>query len=461
LGGSVRGVVFKESADSDKSKKPKPDRRLHFGGRVVIIMDADSTYSRGEKMDLSDNSVLVAEEATGGGGRETLLDGVYDYRALKQGEVVEGHVMRITPNEVLVDVGSKAEGVVPGRELQRLQPEVLEELKVGAEVLAYVLTPEDPEGNILLSLSRAQLERDWRLAEARLEAEEMFETTITGFNKGGLLVQVGRVRGFLPASQVDRSHWDSKASDQDRGERLAQMVGQQVQLKIIELDRARNRLIVSERAALSQHRREQKGRLLSQLQEGETRHGVVTNLCDFGAFVDLGGADGLVHLSELSWKRVSKPHDMLHVGQEVDVYVLNVDSERGRIGLSLKRLQPEPWSLVDEMYEEGQLVEGRVTNLTKFGAFVRMDGSDVEGLIHVSELSEEPVPHPREVLQKGDCVTAKIIRIDSQRRRIGLSLKGVDSPQQVAEDGAGDGQGVDRGAEEIESEIDSRNGDGG
>ncbi len=412
-------------------------------------------------MDLSDNSVLLAEQTTAGGEMEALLDGVYDYRALKQGEVVEGHVMRITPNEILVDVGSKAEGVVPARELQHLQPEVLEELKVGAEVLAYVLTPEDQEGNILLSLSRAQLERDWRLAEARLEEGEIFETTITGFNKGGLLVQVGRVRGFLPASQVDRTHWDGKASGQDRGERLAEMVGQQVKLKIIELDRGRNRLIVSERAALSQDRREQKERLLSQLQEGEVCHGVVTNLCDFGAFVDLGGADGLVHLSELSWKRVSKPHDMLQVGQEVDVYVLNVDSERGRIGLSLKRLQPEPWTQVDEMYEEGQLVEGQVTNLTKFGAFVRLDGSEVEGLIHVSELSEEPVSHPRDVLRKGDSVTAKIIRIDSQRRRIGLSLKGMDSPQQVVEGGAGDAQEVDGEAEEIQSEIDSGDSDGG
>ena len=179
--------MFEESADSDKSNKPKPDTRLHFGGRVVIIMDADSTYSRGEKMDPSDSSVLLAEEATSGWGMEALLDGVYDYRALRQGEVVEGHVMRITPTEVLVDVGSKSEGVVPGRELQRLEPEVLEGLKVGAEVLAYVLTPEDQDGNILLSLSRAQLERDWRLAEARLQQEEIFarHSSCAAENTGG------------------------------------------------------------------------------------------------------------------------------------------------------------------------------------------------------------------------------------------------------------------------------------
>jgi len=329
---------------------------------------------------------------------EALLDGVYDYWGPQQGDIVQGHIMRITSTEVLVDIGSKAEGIVTGRELQRLEPEVLEGLQVGDEVLAYVLTPEDKEGNILLSLSRAQLERDWQLAETRFQREEILEATLTGFNKGGLLVHLGKVRGFLPASQIDRSHWGGKAPNQDLEDLLAKVVGQQVQLKIIELDRGRNRLILSERAALSQYRREQKERLLAQLQEGETRHGVVTNLCDFGAFVDLGGADGLVHLSELSWNRVSSPQDVLEVGQEVDVYVLNVDRERGRIGLSLKRLQPGPWSQVEEMYEVGQLVEGQVTNLAKFGAFVRLDGSDIEGLIHVSELSEERVSHPSEVV---------------------------------------------------------------
>jgi small subunit ribosomal protein S1 len=406
---------------------------LLFGGRPDIITGAHTIYNRGEKMELSDNSVLLAGEMAVGEGMEALLDGVYDYWEPRQGEVVEGHVMRISPSEVLVDIGSKAEGIVPGRELQRLEPGLLHGLKVGDEVLAYVLTPEDQEGNILLSLSRAQLERDWRSAEARFQEDEVFEGTITGFNKGGLLVHLGRVRGFLPASQVDRSHWDGRASSEERGERLAKMVGQHVQLKIIELERGRNRLILSERAALSQYRQEQKERLLSQLQDGETRHGVVTNLCDFGAFVDLGGADGLIHLSELSWKRVAKPQDVLQVGQEVDVYVLNVDRERGRIGLSLKRLQPEPWSKVDEIYEEGQLVDGQVSNLTKFGAFVRLDGCEIEGLIHVSELSDEPVAHPRDVLQKGDLVRVRIIRIESERRRIGLSLKGLGGPKPVME----------------------------
>ena len=374
-------------------------------------------------MDRRNSSVVLADRGMPAGGMESLLEGGYDYWEPQQGEIVRGQVTRVGPTEVLVDIGSKSEGIVAGRELQNLEPELLGRLRVGDEVFAYVLTPQDREGNTLLSLARARLESDWQLAESRFQKEEVFESSITGFNKGGLLVHLGKVRGFLPASQIDRVRWNGKLSPEDLEGRLAEMVGQPVQLKVIELDRKRNRLIFSERAALSQHHREQKAQLLTQIQEGEVRHGVVTNLCDFGAFVDLGGVDGLVHLSELSWKRVARPQDVLDVGQEVDVCVLSVDQERGRIGLSLKRLQPEPWSQVEQMYTVGQLVEGQVTNLTKFGAFVRLDGSDLEGLIHISELSDEPISQPSEVLQKGDQVTVKIVRIDSERRRIGLSFK--------------------------------------
>lgn len=398
-------------------------------------------------MDLSSNSVLLAEETTDRTQMEALLEGAYDYREPRRGDIVEGHVMRISPSEALVDIGAKAEGIVPGRELQRFASEVSEELQVGSEVFAYVLTPEDKEGNILLSLSRALVEHDWRLAEARFQGEEVFEASVTACNKGGLLVRMGRARGFVPASQIDRSHWDGQPASDNLEERLATMVGQEVRLMIIELDRDRNRLILSERAALNQYRREQKKRLLAQLQEGETRQGVVTNLCDFGAFVDLGGADGLVHLSELSWGRVSNPKEVVQVGQEVDVYILSVDQERERIGLSLKRLQPEPWSQANEMFEIGQLVEGEVTNLAKFGAFVRLDGGEIEGLIHVSELSDEPISQPGDVVQKGDRVTVKIIRIESDRRRIGLSMRtGVPSEPSVTEE--------DIGEVEVHSETD-------
>lgn len=381
-------------------------------------------------MSLNDSSVTLAEKVADSGEMEVLFSEAYDYWEPQRGDIVRGRIIQITPHEILVDIGSKSEGVVTERDFQYLDPGVLEQLQVGDEVLVYVVNPEDENGNILLSLSLAQLESDWQAAEERFQKGEVFQATITGCNKGGLLVHLGKVRGFLPASQIDRSHWGNNNHDQDLGSRLAAMVGQQLPVKIIELDRKRNRLILSERAALSQYRREQKAKLLAELQEGEIRHGVVTNLCDFGAFVDLGGADGLIHLSELSWGYISRPHDVLRVGQEVDVYILSVDRERGRIGLSLKRLQPEPWSRVDEMYEVGQLVEGEVTNLTKFGAFVRLADSNIEGLIHISELSDDPTSPPEAVVQKGDRLTVKIIHIDSERQRMGLSLKAAASLEQ-------------------------------
>jgi small subunit ribosomal protein S1 len=241
-----------------------------------------------------------------------------------------------------------------------------------------------------------------------------------------LIVQLGQVRGFVPASQlVPLSRQDDKEGTLTPEERRAKMVGQQLLLKIIELDRQRNRLILSERAATRQWRREQKAQLLANLQEGDICHGPVSSLCNFGAFVDLGGADGLIHLSELAWGRVSHPREVLQVGDEVDVYVLNVDRDKRRIGLSLKRLQPDPWSQAAEKYSVGQLVEGTITKLTRFGAFARLKGDEVEGLIHVSELLNERVAHPKEVVKEGDTLTLRIISLDSDRRRMGLSLKRV------------------------------------
>jgi small subunit ribosomal protein S1 len=289
----------------------------------------------------------------------------------------------------------------------------------------YVVSPEDKNGNVVLSLTRAQMERDWREAQEIFESGSVFAGSVAGFNKGGLIVRVGKVRGFVPASQIVSSRQRRKGTSGE--EFLSSLVGQELQLKIIEIDRARNRLILSERAAQRDLRKQQKEQLLSDLQEGDVRTGEVISLCDFGAFVDLGGADGLVHLSELSWRRVSHPSEILQVGDEVEVYVLNVDRERKRIGLSLKRLESDPWSLIAERYHIDQLVEGTITKLVKFGAFARIFDDDVEGLIHLSELSDERITHPREVVQEGDVRTLRVIRIDSDRRRIGLSLKRVAS----------------------------------
>ena len=361
----------------------------------------------------------------------SLLEGDYAYKTAQHGDIVQGVIMQITPTEILVDVGSKSEGIISGRELERMDSELRKSLQVGQEVLAFVVRPEDQDGNVVLSLTRAQMETDWRKAEELYANEEIFEAQVAGHNKGGLIVRIGRVRGFVPSSQLvsvrRRRSEEAEGGEGDDGE-LAKLVGKNLRFKIIELDRRRNRLILSERAAAREWRREQKEKLLNELKENEVRTGVVSSLCDFGAFVDLGGADGLVHLSELSWGRVSHPREVLKVGEEVQVYVLHIDRERRRIALSLKRLQPEPWSQIDQRYEIGQLVEGTITKITNFGAFARLEG-EVEGLIHISELSEERITHPREVVQEGQTLELRVIRIDSARRRIGLSLRRVNDAE--------------------------------
>jgi small subunit ribosomal protein S1 len=346
----------------------------------------------------------------------------------ERGSIVEGVIAEITPSEVLVDIACKSEGVVPIRDLERLDDDMRRSLKVGAKVYVYVIRPEDGEGNTILSLSRALMENDWRQATTLFDSGETFEETVAGSNKGGLIINIGRLRGFVPASQITSVRLPREGNDEEREAILQKLVGGKVRIKIIELDRRRNRLILSERAAVREWRQGQKERLLDELAEGIVRRGVVSSLCDFGAFVDLGGADGLVHLSELSWRRVGHPKQVLTVGQEVDVYVLSVDRESRRIALSIKRLQKEPWSTVEERYQIGQLVTGKITKLTDFGAFARLD-EDIEGLIHISELAENRISHPKEVVQEGQELTLRVIRIDASKQRLGLSLRRVDDDQ--------------------------------
>lgn len=367
------------------------------------------------------------------------LGEAYDYRTLQHGEIVEGMVVHTSPDEILIDVGSKSEGLISHRELQGMAPEDLAKIRVGDRVPVFVLTAEDHNGNIVLSLAQAQLEEDWKAAQTLYAQGEVFEGVATSYNRGGLIAYLGKVRGFVPASQLARHRYRGET----REELLAALVGQTLWLKIIECDRSQNRLILSEEAAERQRRKEQRGQLLAELQEGEIRRGTVISLANFGAFVNLGGADGLIHLSELSWRRVSHPSEVLKIGDEVEVYVLSVDRERSRIGLSLKRLQPEPWEMIHERYSLGQLVTGTITKLTSFGAFARLDG-DIEGLIHVSELSDEPIRHPKEVVKEGDVVPLRIIRMDSERKRLGLSLK------RANEDVGFNEQGEDEEADDTE-----------
>lgn len=356
----------------------------------------------------------------------------YDYKRPKRGDIRYAEVMRIDEDEIIVDIGGKKEGVVPSADLERMGAEALAEIEVGDRVPVYVLRPESAEGEVIVSLNMARTMEDWRRAEKLLEEGGIFEGTVSGYNKGGLLVYFGQIRGFVPASQL--SGLGRRVNHESRMEMLSKMEGRKITLKVIEVDRQRRRLIFSERAAAREWRDKRKDQLLNELQEGDIRVGKVRNLCDFGAFVDLGGADGLVHISELSWRRVKHPREVLSVGDEAEVYVLRVDRERKRIGLSLKRLQPDPWHLVEERYEAGEIVKGVITNIVDFGAFARVEDG-IEGLIHVSELSDGDFA-PRDLVREGEELYLKILSIDADRQRMGLSLKQAPSREEVEGDQA-------------------------
>jgi len=355
------------------------------------------------------------------------LNEEYDYKRPKRGDIRYAEVMSIGDDEIIVDIGGKTEGIVPKGDLQRMGPEALAEIEVGDKVPVYVLRPESADGDVIVSLNMARSMEDWRRAEKLFEDGDIFEGTVSGHNKGGLLVYFGRIRGFVPSSQL--TGLGRRTGHESRMEMLSKMEGQEMTLKVIEVDRQRRRLILSQRAAAREWREKRKADLLNELQEGDILTGAVRNLCDFGAFVDLGGADGLIHISELSWRRVKHAREVLNVGDEVEVYVLRVDRERKRIGLSLKRLQPDPWHVAEEAYEVGQIVKGMVTNIVDFGAFARIEDG-IEGLIHVSELSDGDFA-PQDLVREGEELYVKILSIDADRQRMGLSLKQAPSIEEV------------------------------
>ncbi|MBN2303437.1 MAG: S1 RNA-binding domain-containing protein [Anaerolineae bacterium] len=357
-----------------------------------------------------------------------------DAPRVRKGQLVEGRVYETSPTEVLIALDEDLIGVVASRELERMDRTALEALQAGEPVTAYVLKARGSDGRPVLSLARAEEENNWRLAQEHFESQDVYFSTVAGYNKGGLIVRFGKVRGFVPASQVSRER-QQRASGGSPEERWGSMVGSDIAVKVVEIDRARNRLILSERAAAREWREQQKSRLLGELAVGETRRGKVISLADFGAFVDLGGADGLVHLTELSWQHITHPREILHVGQEVEVEVINIDPNRKRIGLSMKRRENDPWRRVVEGYDVGQLVQATVTKLTKFGAFARLlDAQEIEGLIHISELADYRVSHPREVVLVGDVLTLRIVKIEADQRRLGLSLRQVDSMKYLDQD---------------------------
>jgi len=343
-----------------------------------------------------------------------------EYKTLRRNEVLDGTIMGFDRDGLLIDVGSKSEGVVPSGEMSSLSEEERQALDQGSPVLVSVVDAnENNEGHIVLSIDRARAERSWRDLQKQLDSGEVVEAPVVGYNKGGLLVELGGVRGFVPASQVSQL---TGGGEEQRQAELAAYGGRTIAMKVIEVNRRRNRLILSERQATQERRESRKERLLEELTDGQIILGTVTSLADFGAFVDVGGADGLIHLSELSWSRVNHPRDVLKAGDKVTVMVLNVDREHRKIALSAKKTQPEPWSTALDRYEVGQTVTGVVTQVAPFGAFVRLEDG-IEGLVHVSELSDQHVSSPGAVVKDGDSLRLKVIRIDTQRKRIGLSLR--------------------------------------
>ncbi|WP_432574025.1 30S ribosomal protein S1 [Kineococcus sp. SYSU DK005] len=328
------------------------------------------------------------------------------------GDIVSGTIVKVDRDEVLLDIGYKTEGVIPSRELSiKHDVDPNEVVGVGDEVEALVLQKEDKEGRLILSKKRAQYERAWGTIEAKKEADEVVEGTVIEVVKGGLILDIG-LRGFLPASLVEMR----------RVRDLQPYVGKTIEAKIIELDKNRNNVVLSRRAWLEQTQSEVRQTFLQTLQKGQVRSGVVSSIVNFGAFVDLGGVDGLVHVSELSWKHIDHPSEVVEVGQEVTVEVLDVDMDRERVSLSLKATQEDPWQQFARTHAIGQVVPGKVTKLVPFGAFVRVDDG-IEGLVHISELAERHVEVPEQVVQVNQDIFVKVIDIDLERRRISLSLK--------------------------------------
>ena len=357
---------------------------------------------------------------------EDLLD-QHSYDMPQAGDIRIGVVVAITPQGLIIDLGLKRDGIVPQSDLAQLEPEEREALKVNDEVPVFVVETEDPEA-LVVSIRLARLNQDWIEAEALLASGQIFEGEVIGYNKGGVIVPYGRIRGFVPISHL--SDVTPGMGERRRQQRLARLRGEQIGVKIIEVDRQRHRLVMSQREAHKEWEEKKRGELMETLKPGDIRSGRVSGMRDFGAFVDLGGADGLVHISELSWHRIDHPREVVKLGDEVEVYVLGVDQESGRISLSRKKLLPNPWDTVASRYNQNQLIEGKVTRILDYGAFAEIEPG-VEGLLHVSQLSRNPVEDPRAVVQEGEVHLLRIVSIDQKRQRIGLSLKAVTPTEQI------------------------------
>lgn len=356
-----------------------------------------------------------------------MLEASFKYAPPRRGEIREAEILEIREREIIVDLGVKRDGIVQFQDLERLDPEVRRSLKVGSTVHVYVLNPRDQDENLIVSINMGLQQRDWEKARQLLETEDVEPVEVVGHNRGGILVRWNRLEGFIPSS-----HLVSMNLSGERRDAWDELKGRELRVKVIEVDQDRRRLIFSEREAQKEWRAQQKARLLSELSEGDIVTGTVTGLRDFGAFVNLGGADGLIHVSELAWHRVDHPRDILRVGEEIKVYVLNLDRDSNRIALSRKRLLNDPWETAAQRYHEGQLVEGVVTNVVDFGAFVALDDG-LEGLLHLSEMGDGSLKEPHSYVKKGDRLSLRISHLEPEKRRVGFT-------QRWGTDAAADGE---------------------
>jgi small subunit ribosomal protein S1 len=375
---------------------------------------------------------------------ELIPDYESTFPTITEGEVVHGTVVRVDRDEVLVDIGYKSEGVIPASELSiRRSIDPSDEVALGDPIDALVLTKEDADGRLILSKKRARFELAWKSIEEKAQSGEAIEGRVIEVVKGGLIIDLG-VRGFLPASLVDIR----------RVQDLDEFMGTELRCKVIELNRSRNNVVLSRRAVLEDERKEMRQAILDRLNPGDVIEGQISNIVDFGAFVDLDGMDGLIHISELSWSHVNHPSEVLDVGQTVRVRVLDIDRERQRISLGLKQTQSDPWQQVIEAYGDGDEVEGRVTKVVTFGAFVEIVPG-VEGLVHISELAQHHVENPREVVSQGDLVRVVVLEIDAERRRLSLSMKRVEGGPVVIESAPAPAAGEEEAAGQPEPEAEA------
>jgi small subunit ribosomal protein S1 len=361
---------------------------------------------------------------------ESMLETSLGYTPPKRGEIRTATILEIKEREIIVDLGAKQDGIVPYQDIERMDQELRSKLTVGEDVPVYVVTPRDMNDNLIVSINMGMQRYDWDKARELLKSEEPVGVFVTGYNKGGVLVRWNRLEGFIPSS-----HLTSVNMSAERRDTMTNIMNEKLTVKVIEVDQDRRRLIFSEREAQREWRQKQKARLLAELKEGDIVTGIVTGLRDFGAFVNIGGADGLIHVSELAWHRVDHPRDVLRVSDEIKVYVLNLDRETNRIALSRKRLLADPWEDASQRYHEGQLVEGVVTNVVDFGAFVALDDG-LEGLLHLSEMGNGALKEPYSYVQKGDRLGLRISHLEPEKRRVGFTQRWGTEDEAPAEEGA-------------------------